>query len=464
MQVLYEKAEKLLRKWKAGSYLLGAEDSVYEHIGTSAAKIGKTALVVVADLGQSWNELLVEKVVSSLVKAKVDHQLILGAGPNAPREDVYRIALMVSMLKPACIVAVGGGSTIDAAKAASSLAAFTPAEKIELLASSLADASGIEPFFGVDKITDIEKETGRKITPIIAAQTAASSGAHLTKYANVTDLVRGIKKLEVDYAHVPIAAVFDFRTTLSAPAALKIDGALDGIAHCWEVFMGATGKCYYDQICEIAGTAIELIVSALPVVVNAPDNLQAHIALGLGTDLGGYAIMIAKTNPETNSVERGGTNGGHLGSFQLTDYLSHGRACALLNPYYTVLFANAIEDQCRIIGKIYQKYSYIDSSLNLDKLTSRELALEVAKGMIALSKKIKFPTALKDTDVPKERIAVMVEQSENPQLSSKLKNMPVPMNVDKGDVRRFILPTLEAAYAGDLDAVPTAQTVFYKNV
>ncbi len=212
----------------------------------------------------------------------------------------------------------------------------------------------------------------------------------------------------------------------------------------------------YDEICEIAGTAIELIVSALPAVVDAPDDLQSHIALGLGTDLGGYAIMIAKTNPKTNSVERGGTNGGHLGSFQLTDYLSHGRACALLNPYYTVLFANAIEDQCRIIGKIYQKHNYIDSSLNLDKLTGRELALEVAKGMIVLSKKIKFPTALKDTDVSKERIAVMVEQSENPQLGSKLKNMPVPMNVDKGDVRTFILPTLEAAYVGDLDAVPTA--------
>jgi len=45
------------------------------------------------------------------------------------------------------------------------------------------------------------------------------------------------------------------------------------------------------------------------------------VPVALGTDLGGYAIMV------------GGTSGPHLNSFSLVKYVSHGRACALMNPY-----------------------------------------------------------------------------------------------------------------------------------
>ncbi|MDY6913132.1 MAG: iron-containing alcohol dehydrogenase [Planctomycetota bacterium] len=456
MKPSFEEAAKLLRQWKEDSYVFGVEDSVYDHLGKAARKLGDKVLVVAADLGKDWIAGGLEKVQNSLAGCGVDYQVVLGAAPNAPRQDVYRIALAANMLQADVIVAYGGGSTIDAAKAAASLATFTPKEKIEFLGSSLPEASGIEPYFGADRITEIQNKSGRKITPIIAVQTAASSGAHLTKYANITDPVRGIKKLEIDYAHVPVAAVFDFRSTVSCPVALKIDGALDGIAHCWEVFMGATGKSYYDKICKITATAVELIVEALPIAVEDSENLDAHVALCLGTDLGGYAIMVENADPQTGTIQRGGTNGGHLGSFQLTDYLSHGRACALLNPYYTVLFANSIEPQCRTIGTIYRKHGYIKPSVNLDELSGRQLALVIARAMIGLSYKVKFPTSLKEANVPAERIAVMVEQSENPQLASKLQNMPVPMNIEKGDVRKYILPTLEAAYAGNLEAVPSA--------
>ena len=454
MKSLCDKARELLSEWKSEAYVFGVDDSVYDHIGFSARKVGEKALVVVADLGQDWIKATQKKVEASLAKAGVGCDLVLGAAPNAPREDVYRLALAISMLQPACVVAVGGGSTIDAAKAAASLAAFTPGQKMEILGSSLADASSIEPFFGVDRISEIVEKSGRAIAPVIAVQTAASSGAHLTKYANVTDPTIGTKRLEVDYANVPAAAVFDFRTTMSSPAALKVDGGLDGIAHCWEVFMGSTGKAFQDEMHRIAITAIDLIVQALPRAHADPDDLEAHVALGLGTDLGGYAIMIEKRDPETGKVERGGTNGGHLGSFQLTDYLSHGRACAVLNPYYTVLFAGAIELQCRAIGAIYRKHGFINTGTDLNKLSARQLAIVVARGMIALSERVNFPTSLREADVPEDRTEVMVAQSENPQLASKLQNMPVRMSVTDGDVRKYILPTLQAAYSGQLERVP----------
>ena len=85
--------------------------------------------------------------------------------------------------------------------------------------------------------------------------------------------------------------------------------------------MGASGTVNYAKISEVAFIGMKLIVDALPGALERVDDLDFRRALGLGTDLGGYAIML------------GGTNGGHLGSFSLVDSLTHGRACAILNPY-----------------------------------------------------------------------------------------------------------------------------------
>ena len=92
----------------------------------------------------------------------------------------------------------------------------------------------------------------------------------------------------------------------------------------------------------------------------------------------------------------GGTSGPHLSSFSLVDVLSHGRACALMNPYYTVFFAPAIEEQLRVIGGIYKKHGYVDE--NVDSLSGRGLGLAVAKGMVKFSEFLDFPTCL--CDVP----------------------------------------------------------------
>lgn len=435
-----QRATELLRDWKGESYVFGVD--VIDKVGQFAARFGKRTTLVVTQYGEKGGEWLnpwLEKIIASLKADGVDYTgLIRGAAPNAPKEDMYRIALAVSKSKPDSIIAVGGGSTIDAAKAASLLVSY--------------EGSDIEPYFGTGEVTKVSEKEGKTPIPVIAVQTAASSGAHLTKYSNITDPATGIKKLIVDEAIIPPAAVFDYKITLGAPKALTLDGGLDGISHCWEVFMGATGKCYYEEMEEITQVGVGLIVENLPKVVEEPDNLKARVALGLGTDLGGYAIMISKLNPDTGVVEKGGTNAGHLGSFQLIHYLSHGRACAVLNPYYTVLFAKAIEPQNRVIGPIFQEAGFIDKDVNLEKLKGRQLAETVAKGMIAFSRSIGFPTTLKEAGVPQQQIDVMVEAAKNPQLKMKLQNMPTPM--DTKDVDTLMRPTLEAAYSGDLSLIP----------
>ncbi|MBP1717672.1 MAG: 3-dehydroquinate synthase [Deltaproteobacteria bacterium] len=433
-------AEKMLTEWKGDSYTFGF--GVLERTGEQARKFGKRTLLIAAELGESWVSGFLQTSKDSLRAQGLEFEIIAGARPNAPREDLYRLALHIARTRPEVIVALGGGSTIDAAKAADVLSTFSPQEVQETLQPPQALADGIDPYFGVGLVSKVKTTSGKSLIPLVAVQTAASSGAHLTKYSNITDPVTGQKKLIVDEAIVPPASVFDYGVTLTAPTGLTLDGGLDGIAHAWEVFMGATGQPYYDRMKEVAMACLSLIVHGLMKVKADPQDRKARHCLGLGTDLGGYSIMI------------GGTSGPHLGSFSLIDVLSHGRACAILNPYYTVLFAPKIQDQLRIFAEILHEGGFIKAKTEGKK--GRALAVLVAKGMIQFARALGFPATLEEAGVTKAHIKRMILAAKDPQLKMKLQNMPTPMENERGDVDRLMRPTLEAAFTGNLDLIPEA--------
>ena len=432
-----DRAKKVLRDWKGDSYTFG--EDVLDGTGKYARKYGKKATLVVTELGQAWIERPLEQVKASLRANGVVFETINGARPNAPREDVYRISLQVARARSEMIVALGGGSTVDAAKAAAVLNTYSPPEVMEILGTFAGDADSIEPYFGTGMVTKLKERTGRPVLPVIPVQTAASSGAHLTKYSNITDLITNQKKLIVDEAILPPASVFDYTVTLDAPVSLTLDGGLDGIAHAWEVFIGTKGATY-EKMKEVAKLCIRLIVYGLQRIKKDRRDLEGRIALGLGTDLGGYSVML------------GGTGGPHLGSFSLIDVLSHGRACALLNPYYTVLFAPVIQDQLKVVGAIFREAGYIGEEIK--NLSGRNLGLAVANGMIAFAKDLNFPTTLKEAGATQEHLDRMLTAAKNPQLKMKLQNMPAPMDAEKGDLDRLMKPVLEAAFTGDLSLIP----------
>lgn len=438
MEKIIEDARKMLGDWKGNSYAFGYD--ALDRVGDYAGQYGKKALLIAADLGESWAARPLKTVTDSLQARGVEFEVIQGARPNAPREDLYRLALHVARCRPTMIIAVGGGSTIDAAKAADVLATYSPAEAKAILQVPESVASSIDPYFGVGNVTKVKDQTHKPLLPLIAVQTAASSGAHLTKYSNITDLISGQKKLIVDEAIVPQAAVFDYGVTSASPMNLTLDGGLDGIAHAWEVFMGATGQTYYARMKEVAQVCLKLIVYGLPKVKVDPQDRQARLCLGLGTDLGGYSIMI------------GGTSGPHLGSFSLIDVLSHGRACAVLNPYYTILFSPNVQDQLSIFAAILKDAGFIKAKVEGKK--GRALAVLVAKGMIQFSKGLGFPATLAEAGVSKAHLKRMIQAAKDPQLKMKLQNMPTPMEAERGDVDRLMKPTLEAAFTGNLDLIP----------
>lgn len=423
------RAKAILREFKGDSYAFGFD--VLNQIGPFAATLadrpgsGKKAMFV-GRIQSEWFAPYKDRALKYLTDAGLEVvDVVQGAAPNAPFVDVYRIHSHIMHKHPDVLVVMDSGSSIDSVKAAAVLA-------------SLGDiAPEIDPFFGVGKVTEACQQSDRKIMPVLAIMTAASSAAHLTKYANITDPIKGQKKLIVDDAITPPRAIFDYMVTVTQPASLTQDGALDGCAHCLEVFYGARGDAEA-TVREVAEVGIDLLVSGLADLIKDPQSGGARMKLGLGTDLGGYAIMI------------GGTSSAHLNSFSLVDVLSHGRACALMNPYYTVFFAPAIEDKLRVVGAVYKKYGYIDT--NLDRLSGRDLGVAVAEGMVNLSKAIGFPTKLTDVaGITQAHVSRCLTAAKDPQLEMKLLNMPVPMKATQVD--DYMGPILQAAWEGRFDLI-----------
>jgi len=115
----FEKARELIRGFKGDNYAFGA--GALARTGELAAQLGKSAAVIHGV--HPGVEQLVDQVKDSLRSAGMTMlDGLIGAAPNAPREDVFRLGDQVGELKPQVIVVIGGGSTIDAAKAASVLA------------------------------------------------------------------------------------------------------------------------------------------------------------------------------------------------------------------------------------------------------------------------------------------------------------------------------------------------------
>jgi alcohol dehydrogenase len=416
----FDEARTLLHEFKGDAYLFGT--SVLPDLGKRVARAGSKAALIRSTFKGSEN--FVETIKDSLHDSKVEIvSEISGAKPNCPREDLFRITEELEAAGPDVVISFGGGSTIDAAKAAEILSTL---------------GGRIDDYFGMGLVTDAMQDRDISFAPHVAIQTAASSAAHLTKYSNITDISTGQKKLIVDDAIVPAHPVFDYEVTFNAPESLTLDGAFDGVAHALEVLYGAVGKPMYSKVEEIAGTCITLVVKYLPRVMKNPKDEESREALCLATDLGGYAIMI------------GGTNGGHLSSFSLVDILTHGRACALMNPYYTVFFAPAIQQPLRLIGRIYQDAGLTKADLN--NLRGRDLAVAVAEAMFELAHRIGFPTRLSEVDgFGQEHIDRALTAAKNPQLKMKLQNMPVPLTAAMVD--EYMGPVFEAARDGNLKVI-----------
>ena len=166
------------------------------------------------------------------------------------------------------IVALGGGSPIDSAKAMSILGKF---------GGEMRDY----------KFPRVVTEAG---LPIIAIPTTAGTGSEVTKVTIITDEKTDEKMLCMGIGFMPVAALVDYTLTLSLPARITADTGIDALTHAMEAYVSKKASLYSDSQ---ALEAMRLIAPNLRRVYHKGSDKQAREEIMLGSTLAGVAFSNA---------------------------------------------------------------------------------------------------------------------------------------------------------------------------
>lgn len=167
------------------------------------------------------------------------------------------------------VVALGGGSAIDTAKAVKAL-----------LTSGAAGAGAVRAL----KAPSVVSAGG---PPLVAVPTTAGTGSEMTKAAVITDSETGEKMLLMGPGLVPDGAVIDYELTLSCPFRLTADNAVDALAHAIEAFVSVRASPFTDAL---ALRAMSEVASNVLAVRDAPGDRKARAALMHAASVAGLAF------------------------------------------------------------------------------------------------------------------------------------------------------------------------------
>jgi alcohol dehydrogenase class IV len=166
------------------------------------------------------------------------------------------------------IVALGGGSVIDSAKAIALLAQYR---------GRIRDYS-------------VPNIVTSPIMPLIAIPTTAGTGSEVTRMTIITDESNDEKLLCMGPGLIPSAAIIDFSLTMTAPARITADTGIDALTHAIEAYVSGKSGLFTDQH---AILAMKLIAPNLREAVNNPENKRAKEQMMLGATLAGMAFSNA---------------------------------------------------------------------------------------------------------------------------------------------------------------------------
>jgi alcohol dehydrogenase class IV len=324
------------------------------------------------------NTGLAEKVMTAAGGALVD--VFSDLQPNPSVQSVDKCAVLLRKHKAQVIVALGGGSSLDCAKAAS--------------VTAYSEKSVRAFHSGGEKI----KQEG---IPLIAVPTTAGTGSEVTNVAVLTDEEKGIKApLASDYmfAHT---AIVDPELTLTVPKQVVASTGLDALSHALEGYWSKN----HQPICDAyAIYAAKLVFDFLYAAYLHGDDISVKEKMSEAALIAGLAFGPPKTA------------GVHACSFPLTRLykLPHGEACAFSLDAFVRLNSEVEKDRM-------QMFANMVGFKTTDEMADRILELKKATGMRCTLSEAKIKTS----DVPE-----LAEQCKHPNLLNNPRQMSTDDLID----------------------------------
>jgi alcohol dehydrogenase class IV len=357
--------------------LLGAD--ALDQLGVHLLRLGKRALVVtdpgVASAG------LVDFVRTPLDAAGIECTVFDSVGGNPTVEHVDACRDTQRDSGSDVLIAVGGGSSIDVAKAAAVLA---------------ANGGGVADYEGVDRFTDPP-------LPVVAIPTTVGTGSEVTKGAVITNTATRVKMVLVSDLMFPSLAVLDPRMVARLPGPIAAGTGMDALTHAIEGYVAQGANPLTDAL-NLA--AVRMIGAHLrPAVAGDPDALYqmliASCMAGAGFHDAGLGLVHALAN----------TLGGHFG-------VHHGTANALFLPY--VMEFNVPANP--------PKFAAIAAALGerVDGLSTIAAAKRAPAAVHELAADVGVPRTLTELNIPADAIGrlaedalVQIDRPGNPRTNSR---------------------------------------------
>lgn len=309
--------------------------------------------------------------------------------PDPTVETVVSGAAAMRTFKPDLIVAMGGGSPIDAAKAM-----WLFYEHPNICFDDLRMR-----FMDIRKRIVSFPQLGQKAR-LIAVPTTSGTGSEVTSFSVVTDAKTGAKYPLADYAMTPNVAIVDPNLTLSVPPSVTADTGLDVLAHALEAYVSVLASDFTDPL---ALRAIQLVFEYLPLAFRDGSNLLAREKMHNASTIAGMAF--------TNAFL--GINHGLAHILGATFHIPHGRANALV--MIPVIRHNAAPPKKFATYPQYrypqaqERYAEIAAALKLPVTTPESGVESLLQAVAALKAKLKISASIRDTGVPEDEFNLAVQ-------------------------------------------------------
>ncbi|TYC84054.1 iron-containing alcohol dehydrogenase [Acetobacterium wieringae] len=335
-------------------------DSI-EKLPELLAKQGlKKALVI---SGPHLNKMgVVAKITAILGQAGLAFDSFTETEANPSVETVDKATEVFLDSKADCIIALGGGSPMDVAKAVGVLARF---------------GGTIGDYEGADKVPGA-------IVPLIAIPTTAGTGSEVTAFAVITDRARNYKLTVFSYELIPTTAILDPTLVMTTPEKTAAACGIDALVHAIEAYLSKAASPFSDAMAE---KGLTMLGSSIRPFVADRTNPQAAEQMLYGSMFAGIAFAWARLG---NVHAMAHPLGGYFD-------VAHGVANAILLP--TVLDYNALADTGRY-QIIYEAISGQSAGPDFEPAT---LVAAVSK----LSAELGIPQTLTEVGVTEDMIPAM---------------------------------------------------------